>query len=67
LLYVATKSLRIKNEWILADYAHQELKTVMFYRSYHFIQELKANSHVSEKQMKRYWHLTPDWHSFFIY
>ena len=26
----------------------QELNVVMFYRSYHFVQELKANSHASE-------------------
>ncbi|ADY37274.1 hypothetical protein Bacsa_2741 [Phocaeicola salanitronis DSM 18170] len=28
--------------------ANQELNVVMFYRSYHFVQELKVNSFASE-------------------
>ena len=32
--------------------ANQELNVVMFHRSYHFVQELKANSPASENSAK---------------
>ena len=42
----------ILNSSLLTINANQELNVVMFHRSYHFVQELKANSLTSESGAK---------------
>ena len=46
--YINTETQRRKR----IDNANQELKVVMFHRSYHFVQELKANSPASENHAR---------------
>ena len=41
------KRLFIRMKFFILN-TNQELNVVMFYRSYHFVQELKANSPASE-------------------